>query len=240
MEATRAAICDLNCLAHVVDEGEEERERQQPEPDRDGDAQAGHERIAGPLVAHPSEDEQAVDEDADEDAGDDLSEAVGQKAPERARRELARDQRQHDDRQRERQTGNRNQRAGDGRENVSSGPGVAVEAEGDASRSRRPVDREDSEREPGERGGDQPGEQPEPRQEVLAPRAKRPGHAWSISARRLARGGRRAQPAAGAGRVARWVPSREEALFEGWLETATERADPFMAWLGVVFALLVG
>ncbi|HXH88816.1 MAG TPA: ion transporter [Gaiellaceae bacterium] len=35
-------------------------------------------------------------------------------------------------------------------------------------------------------------------------------------------------------------PSREEALLEGWLETATERSDPFMAWLGVVFALLVG
>ena len=32
--------------------------------------------------------------------------------------------------------------------------------------------------------------------------------------------------------------SEEE--FEGWLRAATERADPFMAWLGVVFALLVG
>lgn len=28
--------------------------------------------------------------------------------------------------------------------------------------------------------------------------------------------------------------------FELWLERVTERADPFMAWLGVVFALLVG
>lgn len=28
--------------------------------------------------------------------------------------------------------------------------------------------------------------------------------------------------------------------FELWLERFTERADPFMAWLGVVFALLVG
>jgi voltage-gated potassium channel len=28
--------------------------------------------------------------------------------------------------------------------------------------------------------------------------------------------------------------------WERWLEAATERADPFMAWLGVVFALLVG
>ncbi|MBD0328821.1 MAG: ion transporter [Thermoleophilia bacterium] len=28
--------------------------------------------------------------------------------------------------------------------------------------------------------------------------------------------------------------------FELWLEAVTERADPFMAWLGVVFALLVG
>ncbi|MDQ3066056.1 MAG: hypothetical protein M3R12_02730, partial [Actinomycetota bacterium] len=35
-------------------------------------------------------------------------------------------------------------------------------------------------------------------------------------------------------------PSREEALLEGWLEKATERSDPFMAWLGIVFALLVG
>lgn len=28
--------------------------------------------------------------------------------------------------------------------------------------------------------------------------------------------------------------------FEDWLRAATERADPFMAWLGVLFALLVG
>lgn len=28
--------------------------------------------------------------------------------------------------------------------------------------------------------------------------------------------------------------------FELWLRGATERADPFMAWLGIVFALLVG
>jgi voltage-gated potassium channel len=28
--------------------------------------------------------------------------------------------------------------------------------------------------------------------------------------------------------------------FEPWLEAALERADPFMAWLGVLFALLVG
>lgn len=33
---------------------------------------------------------------------------------------------------------------------------------------------------------------------------------------------------------------RDEAGFEEWLEEATERADPFMAWLGAVFALLVG
>ncbi len=31
-----------------------------------------------------------------------------------------------------------------------------------------------------------------------------------------------------------------ESEFDGWLVRATERADPFMAWLGVVFALLVG
>ena len=31
-----------------------------------------------------------------------------------------------------------------------------------------------------------------------------------------------------------------EDQFERWLEAATERADPFMAWLGVLFALLVG
>lgn len=35
------------------------------------------------------------------------------------------------------------------------------------------------------------------------------------------------------------VPRSEEAHDE-WLEEVTERADPFMAWLGVVFALLVG
>jgi voltage-gated potassium channel len=28
--------------------------------------------------------------------------------------------------------------------------------------------------------------------------------------------------------------------FEDWLRAATERADPFMAWLGILFALLVG
>ncbi len=33
---------------------------------------------------------------------------------------------------------------------------------------------------------------------------------------------------------------RSEDEFELWLEGVTERADPFMAWLGVVFALLVG
>jgi voltage-gated potassium channel len=33
---------------------------------------------------------------------------------------------------------------------------------------------------------------------------------------------------------------RDEDAFEGWLERALERADPFMAWLGVVFALLIG
>jgi voltage-gated potassium channel len=33
---------------------------------------------------------------------------------------------------------------------------------------------------------------------------------------------------------------RSEADFEDWLADVTERLDPFMAWLGVVFALLVG
>jgi voltage-gated potassium channel len=33
---------------------------------------------------------------------------------------------------------------------------------------------------------------------------------------------------------------RDEDEFEGWLERVTERADPFMAWLGVLFALLLG
>lgn len=33
---------------------------------------------------------------------------------------------------------------------------------------------------------------------------------------------------------------RDEEGFERWVEVATERADPFMAWLGVLFALLVG
>ena len=32
----------------------------------------------------------------------------------------------------------------------------------------------------------------------------------------------------------------DEAAFERWLKDVTERADPFMAWLGIVFALLVG
>jgi len=36
------------------------------------------------------------------------------------------------------------------------------------------------------------------------------------------------------------VAPRDEDEFEVWLEHVTERADPFMAWLGVVFALLVG
>lgn len=34
--------------------------------------------------------------------------------------------------------------------------------------------------------------------------------------------------------------SRSEADFESWLARFSERADPFMAWLGVVFALIVG
>ncbi len=35
-------------------------------------------------------------------------------------------------------------------------------------------------------------------------------------------------------------PPRSEDAFDVWLEEVTERADPFMAWLGVIFALLVG
>ncbi len=34
--------------------------------------------------------------------------------------------------------------------------------------------------------------------------------------------------------------SPDETIGDSWLEAATERSDPFMAWLGVVFALLVG
>ena len=33
---------------------------------------------------------------------------------------------------------------------------------------------------------------------------------------------------------------RSDSEFEAWLEEVTERVDPFMSWLGVVFALLVG
>lgn len=38
------------------------------------------------------------------------------------------------------------------------------------------------------------------------------------------------------------LPARgcEEREFEAWLRRATERADPLMAWLGVLFALLIG
>ncbi len=35
-------------------------------------------------------------------------------------------------------------------------------------------------------------------------------------------------------------PRDNDDAFEAWLERVTERADPFMAWLGVLFALLVG
>jgi voltage-gated potassium channel len=35
-------------------------------------------------------------------------------------------------------------------------------------------------------------------------------------------------------------PQRSEGEFDDWVRAATERADPFMAWLGVLFALLVG
>jgi hypothetical protein len=40
----------------------------------------------------------------------------------------------------------------------------------------------------------------------------------------------------------RRVPQRRRGDddFEAWLAEALERADPFMAWLGVLFALLVG
>lgn len=34
--------------------------------------------------------------------------------------------------------------------------------------------------------------------------------------------------------------ARTDEEFDAWLENVTERADPVMAWLGVVFALLVG
>lgn len=33
---------------------------------------------------------------------------------------------------------------------------------------------------------------------------------------------------------------RSESEFDDWVKTVTERADPFMAWLGILFALLVG
>lgn len=36
----------------------------------------------------------------------------------------------------------------------------------------------------------------------------------------------------------RW--ERTETQFDDWAAAATERADPFMAWLGILFALLVG
>jgi hypothetical protein len=36
----------------------------------------------------------------------------------------------------------------------------------------------------------------------------------------------------------RW--KRTESGFDDWVAMATERAEPFMAWLGVLFALLVG
>lgn len=36
----------------------------------------------------------------------------------------------------------------------------------------------------------------------------------------------------------RW--QRTESSFDDWVAAANERADPFMAWLGVLFALLVG
>ena len=35
-------------------------------------------------------------------------------------------------------------------------------------------------------------------------------------------------------------PDNDQASFEAWLGRVTERTDPAMAWLGVVFALLVG
>ncbi|MDQ3669060.1 MAG: ion transporter [Actinomycetota bacterium] len=35
-------------------------------------------------------------------------------------------------------------------------------------------------------------------------------------------------------------PEPAEDAFDVWVERITERADPFMAWLGIVFALLVG
>ena len=38
----------------------------------------------------------------------------------------------------------------------------------------------------------------------------------------------------------RHVRHRSEDEFEEWVERITERADPFMAWLGILFALLVG
>lgn len=38
----------------------------------------------------------------------------------------------------------------------------------------------------------------------------------------------------------RGSPPRTENEFDEWLEAATERLDPFMAWLGLMFALLVG
>lgn len=49
--------------------------------------------------------------------------------------------------------------------------------------------------------------------------------------------------AAAAGRAIRPLPprwERTESEFDDWVAAATERADPFMAWLGVLFGLLVG
>ena len=51
--------------------------------------------------------------------------------------------------------------------------------------------------------------------------------------------GRAGAPSA-PGRSAVRRRERSEEDFEAWLAYVTERLDPFMAWLGVVFALLVG
>ncbi len=47
-------------------------------------------------------------------------------------------------------------------------------------------------------------------------------------------------PLPGGRRPTRAAQPRSEDEFNDWLGDVTERADPFMAWLGVVFALLVG
>ncbi len=159
----------LDQLRDVVDEREEHHQRGQREQDRERDAERWHEGVG--LAAHRSQDDERVGEHADEGACGELGDAIGQEAAEDPRAVLGRRELQHDDREGEREAGDRHEGAGDGGQHVAGRRGSAAEA--DVGVTERVVELDRGERSSDEPCDDQPREEPEAAPQVtpLPPQA---------------------------------------------------------------------